>query len=65
MKVDFFYKGKPYGSIEAKEPPRVGALYCGKIIQQVTDFRFSNVLAGNKDEQEFPHPDFDCELGDP
>lgn len=62
MKVDFFYKGRTYGSAEAKEAPRVGALYGDKMITQVTDMRFTNLLS---EGEEAGQPDFICELGDP
>lgn len=62
MKVDFYYKGRTYGSMEAKEPPRVGALYGDKMIVQVTDMRFTNLLSEGKEAEQ---SDFICDLGDP
>lgn len=61
MRVDFFYDGKAYGSVDSEEMPRIGALYCDKMIIKITDMR----RTWDRTDQEVIHADFWCELGDP
>lgn len=39
MKVDYFYKGKPYGSRLVGVLPKVGDTFKGKMVYEVEDFR--------------------------